>query len=96
MGREPWQDVRGQIYLGSEDFIARLPRKVKRQQEVPRVQRDPVRPRLEALLDRRAARGIAVAYRRHGYRLREIAEHLGVHYATVSRRLRKVEEAGDV
>jgi len=45
---------------------------------------------------RQGDRGIAVAYRRHGYRLREIAEHLGVHYATVSRRLRKVEEAGDV
>jgi putative transposase len=96
LGRQPWQDLRGQIYLGSEDFIARLPRKVKRQQEVPRVQRDPVRPRLEAVLSRRGNRGIAVAYRQYGYRLREIAAHLGVHYATVSRRLRKVEEAGDV
>ena len=35
---------------------------------------------------------IAVAYRRHGYRLVEIAEALGCHYATVSRRLRAWEE----
>ena len=29
----------------------------------------------------------------HGYRIREIATHLGVHYATVSRRLKQLEQA---
>lgn len=32
------------------------------------------------------------AYRRHGYRLIEIADHLGVHYATVSRWLKTAEQ----
>ena len=96
LGRHPWQNLRGQIYLGSEDFIARLTTKTERQQEVPRVQRHPVRPRLEDILRSRGDQGIAVAYRRHGYRLREIADHLRVHYATVSRRLRKTEDAKDV
>jgi REP element-mobilizing transposase RayT len=96
LGRHPWQDLRGQIYLGSEDFIARLIKKTERQQEVPRVQRQPVRPRLEEILHRRGDQGVTVAYRQYGYRLREIADHLGVHYATVSRRLRKTEGAGDV
>ena len=31
------------------------------------------------------------AYQAYGYRLREIAQHLGVHYTTVSRWLRKAE-----
>jgi hypothetical protein len=31
------------------------------------------------------------AYRDYGYRLHEIAAHLGVHYAMVSRKLRKAE-----
>jgi len=31
------------------------------------------------------------AYRQHGYRLAEIATHLGVHYATVSRQLKRAE-----
>jgi hypothetical protein len=96
LGRQPWQGLRGQIYLGSEDFIARLIKKTERQHEVPRVQRQPVRPPLEEILHRRADRGIAVAYQQYGYRLREIADYLGIHYATVSRRLRKVEEARDV
>lgn len=38
------------------------------------------------------ARLIHEAYRRHGYRLAEIAEHLGVHYSTVSRRLKQAEQ----
>jgi DNA-binding MarR family transcriptional regulator len=42
-------------------------------------------------LGKRGESGIAEAYREHGYRLREIAAHLGVHYATVSRKLKKVE-----
>jgi DNA-binding MarR family transcriptional regulator len=29
----------------------------------------------------------------HGYRILEIAAHLGVHYATVSRRLKQLEQA---
>jgi DNA-binding MarR family transcriptional regulator len=37
-------------------------------------------------------KAIAEAYA-HGYRLNEIASHLDVHYATVSRRLKRIEEA---
>ena len=37
-------------------------------------------------------RAIATACREYGYRLREIADLLGVHYSTVSRRLKKQEE----
>ncbi len=33
-----------------------------------------------------------MAYRQYGYRLREIAEHLGVHEVTVSRRLTHAEQ----
>ncbi|MBP6204652.1 MAG: helix-turn-helix domain-containing protein, partial [Nitrospira sp.] len=32
------------------------------------------------------------AYRQYGYRLAEIADHLGVHAATVSRRLKRAEQ----
>ena len=34
------------------------------------------------------------AMNEHGYRLNEIAAHLGVHYAMVSRRLKQIEQSG--
>jgi len=37
---------------------------------------------------------IAEAYRTHGYQMREIADYLGLHYSTVSRRIRQAEEDG--
>jgi len=42
--------------------------------------------------DDRSIETIYQAYRDHGYTQREIAEHLGVHYATISRRIKKWEE----
>jgi transposase len=40
--------------------------------------------------------GIMEAYREHGYTMKQVAEHLGVHYATISRRLRKLEGGKNV
>jgi len=47
----------------------------------------PQRPSLRGLFDRKetTTRLIHVAYRQYGYRLAEIADHMGVHPATVSR-----------
>jgi len=92
-GLRPWEQLTGQIYLGSEHFIAQhQPDRVIR--EIPRRQTQAKRPPLQEVFRRRSgeARLIAVAYRQYGYRLVEIAEHLGVHYATVSRRLRQAEQ----
>ena len=92
-GPRPWDQLTGQIYLGSEDFIAQhQPDRVIR--EIPRRQTQTLRPPLRILFQRRQsqARLIHDAYRRHGYRLAEIADHLGVHYATVSRRLKQAEQ----
>ncbi len=91
-GPRPWEQLKGQIYLGSEAFIAQhQPDRVLR--DIPRRQTQAHRPTLQALFQRRGteAQRIAMAYRRYGYRLREIAEHLDVHEVTVSRRLKKAE-----
>lgn len=88
---QPWQHLRGQIYLGSDEYIARLSSAAEKMPEVPRVQWQAVKPSLKELLNQRGEKAIVPAYREHGYRLREIADHLGVHYATVSRKLRALE-----
>jgi putative transposase len=87
----PWDNVRGQIYLGGEEFARRHSAPNEPIAEVPRAQWKPVRRPLDELFRDHGTQALAVAYRTEGYRLREIAEHLGVHLSTVSRRLRKLE-----
>jgi len=50
------------------------------------------RPQNSAIFDRRGKNALEVAYTNYGYRIKEISEHLGIHYATVSGRLRKLEQ----
>lgn len=93
-GPRPWEQLIGQIYLGSESFIAKhQPDRVIR--DIPRRQTQAQRPPLHRLFQQRGPQSqrIYTAYRQYGYRLVEIAEHLGVHAATVSRRLKQAEQA---
>ena len=94
-GPRPWEQLTGQIYLGSEAFIAQhQPDRPIR--EIPRRQTLASWPSLRILFQRKQALNqlIHAAYRRHGYRLAEIADYLGVHYATVSRWLKAAEQQG--
>jgi REP element-mobilizing transposase RayT len=96
-GPTPWEEVQGQIYLGSEAFIEQhQPDRVLA--EIPRKQSQAKRPSLTDLFGQRGFHDqhIVTAYRRYGYRLKEIAGHLGVHYATASRRLARGEKEGGV
>jgi len=92
-GSRPWEALIGQIYLDSEEFVAQhQPNRVIR--DIPRRQTQAQRPTLRLLFQRKEpqARFIHMAYRTYGYRLAEIADHLGVHAATVSRRLKQAEQ----
>jgi REP element-mobilizing transposase RayT len=88
----PWEELKGQIYLGSEAFIERHCPGNQELKEIPRVQLKAVKPSLERIFAKSGKRAIVQAYKEHGYRLQEIAAHLGVHYATVSRRLKQMEQ----
>lgn len=90
----PWQKLEGQVFLGSERFVeamrSRLPDADLR--EVPRAQRRAKAPALDTYLefdDRKA--GMVAAYRTGGYSMRQIADAFGVHYATVSRAVRRAD-----
>ena len=87
----PWDQLKGQIYLGSDKFIERHSAEDKELKEIPRAQLHAFKPTLERIFARDGETGIGRAYREHGYRLQEIAAYLGVHYATVSRKLKKIE-----
>lgn len=80
----------GQIYVGDERFAeAHAP--CAAVEEVPRPHWQPTRPELAELFAAHGDTAIATAYRHYGYTLREIAAHRGVHYATISRRLKALE-----
>jgi REP-associated tyrosine transposase len=92
----PWERLQGQIYLGGKDFVKKhQPDRLIR--EVPRRQTQAHRPGLKELFGgrQRLDSMILKAYSRYNYRMIEIAEHLGVHYSMVSRRLRRAEK-GDI
>ena len=91
--RSPWEALKGQVLLGSEAFAESFRTELKRHatnKDKPKPQRFAARPALDSLLPaglnrklRNAA--IADAHLRHGYTLSEIAKHVGLHYASVSR-----------
>jgi AraC-like DNA-binding protein len=83
--------VRGER-LGGNEFLRRRFGIEPPLAEIPRVHIEPERQPLAELFSRDPF-PVARAYRSRGYSLREIAEHLGCHYSTVSRRLRREEEA---
>jgi REP element-mobilizing transposase RayT len=88
----PAPDVIGGVFLGSTRFAADHGA-ADSVAEVPRRQWQPVRPTLATLLDEREGDAVLVACRDYGYRIAEVADALGVHYSTVSRRLRELERA---
>jgi putative transposase len=85
------EQVRGER-LGGNEFLRRRFGIEPPLAEIPRVHIEPERKPLGELFARDPF-PVARAYGSHGYSLREIAEHLGCHYSTVSRRLRREEEA---
>jgi REP element-mobilizing transposase RayT len=97
----PWKDLKGQILLGAEEFVGKLGRLLKEKEnikEVPRIQRYAGRRTLNELFGKGKRDGarikdetIYAAYGNYGYTLKEIAEHLGVHYATISRAIKRAE-----
>lgn len=91
----PWDQLAGQIFLGSYDFAQQVKKQLSETTgtaEIPRAQRYHGRPSLTDLLPadnkltkKQRNRLICTAQREHGYKLKEIADHLGLHYTTVSK-----------
>lgn len=93
VGKETiWGALRQQIYLGDEQFVQRMQRKMADPDEmtIPRAQRRAPAPPLESIVARHESRDAAIvaAYATGAYSYREIAEHFGVHLVTVGRIVR--------
>ncbi len=91
-----WEDLKQQIYLGSDAFIKRALTRAgvsDALSEIPRAQRrappKPLAIYAKQYRDRHAA--MAAAYRSGAYSPAAIARHFGVHYSTVSRAVSREE-----
>ncbi len=93
-GATIWENLRGQIYLGDEAFVEEHATSNRGAAEVPRAQWLADRPALgDVVTGAHDNAGIALAYRDYGYTLAQIGAHVGVHYVTISRRVRAWERA---
>jgi len=91
----PWHDLKGQIFLGQEGYMAEMWERLnptREVREVPRVQRYADRPALSQILGQNTPGAHAErddliydAYRRYGYSMTSIACELGLHNSTISR-----------
>lgn len=91
----PLNNVRGQIFLGSNKFIQKLKpqlNKGKSKKDMPKWQRNLNRPPIEEVfknvenksVKQRNIR-IKQANEKYGYTLKQIGDYLGLHYTSVSR-----------
>lgn len=95
----PWAELKGQVMLGSEQFIKRMTPLLEEhvsEREVPKKQRLLHRPTLEQLFAANQGKTVrnnlmAKCYLEYDYTQAEIASALGLHYATVSRIIKMVE-----
>jgi len=98
----PWKALTAQIILGTESFLDKFGQLSKGKEftmEVPRVQRYAARPPLSRIFeegkikDRRVrAEKIYNAYCHYGYTLKEIGQYLGIHYTTIGRSIKWIED----
>ena len=99
--KAPWDSLRGQILLGDDIFVQKfkdLLMEKEQVKEIPRQQRYSGRPPLNVLFAKskiktKAARDemIRQAHMRHGYTLKQIADHLSLHYTTISKTVKELE-----
>jgi putative transposase len=92
-----WGQLQGQVYLGSDDFVAKLQKLVEKKPsltEIPRAQRGAQARSLAEYADAHPRNeAIAQSYLSGQHTMAEIAAHFDVHYTTVSRLVKAYEAA---
>ncbi len=89
-----WKNLRGQIYLGDDNFVEQMRSKLGERDEdvnIPRVQQRGAAPKLSTIRRQHKNRDHAIraAYETGAYGYQEIAKEFGVHFTTVGRIVRQ-------
>jgi hypothetical protein len=101
--KSPWDELKGQIYLGDESFVKMAHQHISEDmhilREVPKGQRYANRPELSQVFagegkrdKQKRNKAIYTAYTDWGYKLQEIGDFLHLHYASISRIVTAIEK----
>ena len=90
----PWQSLKGQVFLGDEQFVERMQTRLdkgqRRDVQIPVAHRRAPAPSLAQIEKQTSDRKLAFvrAHATGAYSYQQIAEHFGVHFTTVGRIVR--------
>ena len=90
----PWGQLKGQVFLGDEQFVEQMQKRVSTQQrqdvQIPVAHRRGIAPSLQQIEKAAADRNAAMvrAHATGAYSYQQIAEHFGIHFTTVGRVVR--------
>jgi REP element-mobilizing transposase RayT len=92
----PWEQLKNQVYLGSDQFVDEMQRRIdgaERLSEIPSSQRRPLAKSLQSYVESASSRNEAIklAYASGGYSLSEIGDFFGLHYSRISRIVRETK-----
>jgi putative transposase len=93
----PWLQLQSQLFLGKETFIDKLRDVIPEKtavKEIPKLQRYANRPQLKEIFadwktKKKRDEAIVTSHVTYGYKQKEIANFLGIHYTTVSHMIKR-------
>lgn len=91
----PWQHLKNQIYLGTDNFVKTMISKIEQDKSllgIPKVQYKPNECSIQELESNTNNRNecIKLAYESGGFTLEEIGNYFGLHYSWISRIVKKL------
>lgn len=95
----PWESLKNQIFLGDDAFVERMRKLLdvtKSLDEIPSSQKRPLPKPLEWYEKSAQTRNEAIleAWHSGGYKMKEIADHFGLHYSSISKIIKAAENCG--
>ena len=94
----PWVDLKNQIYLGDDGFVEAMQRRIAEDadlREIPAQQTRRLGLPMEAYAEVATNRNEAIwqAYRDGGRSMAQIADHFGLHYSSVSKIIKRLDNS---
>lgn len=94
----PWDDLKRQVYLGSEEFVDTMMARVDDQRPLSEIPSAQLRPPPKSLAhyakaNRDRDQAITAAYGSGGYSMKAIGEHFGLGYSMVSRIVKRENDS---